>query len=597
MRIAIGKILALLSPSERRRGLLVLGMVIVMAFLEIVGVASVMPFLAVLSRPEMIDENPLLSWSYGISGVESVNGFLFILGVGAFSLIVFGAVFRIVTKYAMYRFTEMRRHSIGSRLLGVYLRQPYGFFLNRHSDDMAKSILSEVDQLVVHVLTPGFNILANSVVAFAIVLFLIVVDPMLALIVGSTIGGCYAMIYLGVRGLLGRIGRDRTVANRQRFTSAGEAIRGIKDIKLLGREDIYLRRFSEPSRRFAGHQAVSMTAAEVPKYLIEAIGFGGILGLALYLMIMRDGIDQVLPLLGLYAIAGYRLLPAAQHIYAGVSKLRFGMAAVDEVYSDIVLQKNRQERLPTVPEPLVPSISIALEDVSYIYPGGTKGALCDINMVIPVGMTVGIIGGTGAGKTTAVDLLLGLLSPTSGALKVDGVPIADGEVRAWQRSLGYVPQDIFLFDASIMENIAFGVDVQDIDIEAVERAAKAAQLHDFITKDLPMGYSTGVGERGVRLSGGQRQRIGIARALYYDPPVLVLDEATSALDTATEVAVMEAVRSLRGRKTIIMIAHRLTTVEQCDRIFLLKDGKVQAEGDYGSLYATEPELRRLAGTS
>lgn len=595
MNTALRKILALLSPSERRRGLFVVGLMIVMAFLEIVGAASVMPFLAVLARPEVIDEQPLLGWFYRISGVDSINNFLIVLGIGAFALIIFSAVFRIITKFAIYRFTEMRRHSIGSRLLEAYLKQQYSFFMSRHSDDMAKSILSEVDQLVALVLTPAFNILANAVVAVAIVILLIVVDPMLALIVGGTIGGSYALIYMAVRGLLGRTGQERATANSQRFTAAGDAISGIKEIKLLGREQVYLRRFSEPSRRFSSRQAISMTAAEVPKYLIEAVGFGGILGLALYLMIKGDGIGQALPLLGLYAISGYRLLPAAQQIYSGVAKLRFGMPAVDEVYSDIVSYGGGAKEVLTTPEPIVPLASIALEDVSYTYPGAERPALQNMNMVIPVGASVGIIGGTGAGKTTTVDLLLGLLSPTTGSLRVDGTEISAGNVRAWQRSVGYVSQEIFLFDASIMGNIAFGVDPERIDMEAVERAAKAAQLHDFIVNELPMGYRTGVGERGVRLSGGQRQRIGIARALYSDPPVLVLDEATSALDTATESAVMEAVRSLHGKKTIIMIAHRLKTVEQCDRIFLLKDGKVWAEGDFGSLYANEPELRRLAG--
>lgn len=588
----IRKAVALLTPRERWRGGLVLLMALVMACLETAGVASVMPFLAVLASPEMIQENPALRWAYDTGGFESTDRFLIALGIGAFVVTVLGALFRILTRYAMHRFTEMRRHSVGSRLLGTYLRRPYAFFLQRHSMDLVKSILSEVDELVMNVLKPVLNAAAYAVIVLALIILLVVMDPVLAVVVGVGIGGTYVLIYVGVQGYLGRIGNDRALANRERFTTAGEALGGIKAIKVLGRESAYLTRFQGPSRRFARHQATNVTVSEVPKYVIEAIGFGGVIALALYLLVTREDLGRVLPLLGLYTVAGYRLLPAAQQIYSSVSRLKYGAAAVEDIHLDL----SEEESAPDVEAeaPLAPREEIRLEGVSFAYPEASTHALTDVTLSIPVGTSVGFVGTTGAGKTTAVDLLLGLLTPERGSITVDGTPVGPANRRAWQASIGYVPQDIFLTDSSVTENIALGVDAPDIDHAAVERAARVAQVHDFITDELPEGYATTVGEKGMRLSGGQLQRIGIARALYRDPPVLLFDEATSALDTTTEAAVMKAVEALHGKKTIVIVSHRLSTVEKCDCVAVFEHGRVKAMGPYHELMRLESGPHPLA---
>jgi ABC-type multidrug transport system fused ATPase/permease subunit len=335
---------------------------------------------------------------------------------------------------------------------------------------------------------------------------------------------------------------------------------GIKEIKLLGREQAYLDRFHGPSVRNAKHQGTNQTLAEVPKYLIEGVAFGGILALALYLHSTRANLGEVLPVLGLYAFAGYRLMPAAQTIYQGVARLRFGSAVIDDVYADLHGHKPQSREDAASTDRIVPRSSIALRDVNFAFPGAERPALKGMNLEIPVGAKVGIVGTTGSGKTTTVDLILGLLRPTEGGLMVDDQLITASNLRAWQRSLGYVPQEIFLNDATVAQNIAFGIPVGKIDHSQVERAARMAELHDFVTQEMPEGYHTMVGERGVRLSGGQRQRIGIARALYHQPEVLILDEATSALDGFTENIVMEAVHNLGVRKTVILVAHRLSTV-------------------------------------
>ncbi|MCC5870332.1 MAG: ABC transporter ATP-binding protein [Gammaproteobacteria bacterium] len=589
------KTLSLLTPKEKRRGALVMVMVIVMAVFETAGVASVIPFLAVLGDPDMVHTNPVLAAVYDTFSFQSVDAFLFALGAAAFGLILFSAMFRIFTHYAMNRFIEMRRHSISKRLLETYLRQPYEFFLDRHSSDMSKSILSEVDQLVSKVFRPGLQMVAYSVVLLSIVMLLLVVDPLIALGVAGVVGGSYAAIFLVVRPVLSRLGLERRRANKERFEAAGEALGGIKDIKLLGRELAYLQRFHGPSVRQASTQASNQTISQVPKFLIEAIGFGGILVLALVLMATQGGatgggLGQVLPMLGLYAFAGYRMLPAAQHIYAGMAKLRFGAAAVDGVCEDLHQREQLAEIHKRAPQALRLEKQITLAQISYTYPNAQKPALEEIHITVPVGSSLGIIGTTGSGKTTLVDLLLGLLRPSEGAIIVDGNAVTSANLRAWQQTLGYVPQEIFLTDTTVAENIALGLPRGKIDRQQVERCARMAQAHNFITSQLPQGYDTLVGERGVRLSGGQRQRIGIARALYHMPDVLVFDEATSALDTITEKAVMEAIESLSSHKTIILIAHRLSTVMNCDQVVLLEQGRLVDQGRYTDLVESRAGL-------
>jgi ABC-type multidrug transport system fused ATPase/permease subunit len=306
------------------------------------------------------------------------------------------------------------------------------------------------------------------------------------------------------------------------------------------------------------------------------------------------GLGGVLPVLGLYAFAGYRMLPAAQQVYQGIAQLRFGSAAVNMVYNDLHRRASLAEIHKTAPAPMQPKREIALDQVTYHYPKATQPALLDINLTIPMGSSVGLVGSTGAGKTTLVDVILGLLRPTEGAITVEGEPVTDANLRAWQAALGYVPQDIFLTDATVTENIAFGIDPEQTDPVQVERCARMAQVHDFVTQEMPQGYDTIVGERGVRLSGGQRQRIGIARALYHDPDILIFDEATSALDTVTERALMEAIDALHHQKTIILIAHRLSTVRQCDQVVLLENGQVTTASSFEELEAQSQQFRAMA---
>jgi len=311
----------------------------------------------------------------------------------------------------------------------------------------------------------------------------------------------------------------------------------------------------------------------------------------LYLMAQSGSFASALPIIALYAFAGYRLMPALQQIYGALTSLRFAGPALDALHQDLM---SLQPAGPNTQQPAMPlTQAITLNNIVYRYPNAATPTLKSISLSIPAKSTVGLVGTTGSGKTTTVDLILGLLDAQEGTLAIDGQPITDHNKRAWQRAIGYVPQQIYLADDSVAANIAFGIEPEQIDLAAVERAAKIANLHEFVISDLPQGYATTVGERGVRLSGGQRQRIGIARALYHNPQVLILDEATSALDNLTEQAVMEAVHNLGHEITIILIAHRLSTVRECDQIFLLEKGELKGSGIYDELTASSQQFKAM----
>ena len=534
----------------------------------------------------------------GALGFTDTQSFLIFLGVACFALLVVSAAIRTAGLFFVNRFAVMRTHTIALRLLETNLRRPYEYFLSRNTGDMAKSMLSEVTLLVSQVFQPATNLLAQSVLLVVLLTLLIAVDPVVALTMICVLALCYALIYLSIRSFLEQAGRERAVANNQRFRITSEALGGVKVAKLLGRERYYVARFAAASRKFAQLQALSTTLSQVPRFTIEAVAFGGIILLTLGLMLhYRDhpggAIGQVLPLLGFYAFAGYRILPAIQGIYGSLTQIRFGLAAIDVVSADLA----ESDALPALPEaapaPIPFKKAVELRGVGYRYPQAKGRSLRDINLSIPHGSTLGVVGSTGAGKTTLIDLLLGLIEPETGEMRVDGTPITRQNVRAWQADLGYVPQDIFLTDASIAENIAFGLPKAKVDMARVREAARLAQILDFVEADVPLGFDTQVGERGVRLSGGQRQRIGIARALYNDPGIIVFDEATSALDNLTEQEVVRAINALTGTKTIVLIAHRISTVRNCDQIMVLDHGRCAGLGSFDSLYQDNAAFRQL----
>lgn len=543
-------------------------LVVLMAGVEMMGVLSITPFLSVLGRPEVIEENPLLRRAYEAFSFDNSRQFMIALGLVSIALVISSSIFKTVTQHLLNRFVHLQRHSLSTRLLSRYLNQPYEFFLTRNPAELSKNVLSEVDQLMFDVVQPMSNLVAQGAVILAMGLLVFLYDPLMAMGVVGVLALLYGTIYGVVRARLGRIGSERRRANGQRYQACNEVLGGIKDVKVTHSAGAYQQKFSKASRQFSRHSAANETLNQSPLYLVETVGYSGLILIAMLLLLRSNDIAHVLPALGLYGFAAYRMLPAAQIVYRGIARLKFSSASLEAIYQDLML--------PGAPEseagdPLSVKKEIRLRDITYAYPSSPdRHVFRNFDLVIPANTSVGIVGRSGAGKTTLMDILLGLLEPQTGCLTVDGVPVNPGNVATWQRSVGYVPQHIYLADASIKENIAFGVPPEKIDMAAVKHAAKTAQIHDFVINDLADGYDTSIGDRGVRLSGGQCQRLGIARALYRGPSALFLDEATSALDLETEIAFNESVRSLSGKITIVVISHKETALEGCDIIIHVK---------------------------
>lgn len=589
------KVFSLLDAREQRRFWLLTILMVFVAMIDVVGVSSLLLLLNVLANPSTISSNPILSSINEILGFQSVFSFQIALALIVTVVIVFGLFIKGFGTYAIVRFCFMRGAAIATRLLGGYLNQPYAWFLERNSSEIGKNVLSEVDAVVSRVLTPLLRLTANAFVVLATISFLLIVDPMVTLLSSVVLGGSYAMIYLRLRGKMYRTGEEMMAALAQRFRISQEATGGIKDVKLLDLEAAYTGQFENAAGKSARAMIRAGIISELPRFLLEAITFGGLLGLVLMLLFRSDGnIAGIIPTLGVFAFSIMRLLPALQQIYNGLATIRGGVPVLDTIVRDYAASGASAVPSQTRTKGLGMSHELVLSNLSFKYASAERPALSGLNLTIPARTTIGIVGGTGAGKTTLIDIILGLLSPDSGEIRADGTAITPQNLRAWQKTLGYVPQAIYLTDDTIAANIAFGVPKDAINRAAVEYAARAAALHDFVVSDLPQGYDTVVGERGVRLSGGQRQRIGIARALYRAPSLLIMDEATSALDNITERVVMEAVQNIRSDTTIIMIAHRLSTVRDCDRIFLMEKGQIAAAGTYDELVQGNATFRAMA---
>jgi ABC-type multidrug transport system fused ATPase/permease subunit len=589
------KIFSLLDARERKQFWLLTVLMVFVALVEVIGISAVLLLLNVLAEPSTITEQRALSALYEGLGFESTFAFQVALAGVIMAVVLFGIAIKAASSYVALRFATMRAYSISSRLLSTYLHQPYSWFLERNSSEVGKNVLNEADNLVGRVITPALKLVANLFLVIAIAAFLIIVDPVVTLMSAGMLSVSYALIYLRLRERLRRAGGEMMDSFGERFRIAQEAMGGIKDVKLLGLEDSYIGLYKGAAQRSARASARLGIMLEMPRFSLEAIAFGTLLTLVLLLLLRNDGdIASTVPILGIFALSVMRLLPALQQIYHGLASIQGGRDILDTITADCAEASLMRHVSVEARTPLRLARSLELSKVGFAYASAGRSALHGIDLTIPARNTVGIVGGTGAGKTTLVDLILGLLTPDEGEIRVDGLPVTGENLRAWQQTLGYVPQAIFLTDDTIASNIAFGVPKDEIDMVAVERAARAAALHDFVATDLAAGYSTVVGERGVRLSGGQRQRIGIARALYRNPSLLIMDEATSALDNITERVVMEAVQNIRADKTIILIAHRLTTVRNCDLIFLMDHGRVVAQGTYDELVASNETFRRMA---
>jgi ABC-type bacteriocin/lantibiotic exporter with double-glycine peptidase domain len=557
------------TPLDKRKLLLVLALVMIMALIEAAGVVSIMPFLAVLSNPKVIESNALFKNLYDFFSSDTPQQFIMYMGLVSLVVVVASTCVKILTQYALNRFSSLQRHYFSTRLLKIYLHQNYEFFIQRNSSTLIKNILSEVDQLIATMIIPSLNLISSSVVLLSMIGILLVYDPVMAISTAGVLGGFYFSIYWLVRKKLDHIGKSFTEANSKRYLSCQEALGGIKDVIINDAKQGYIDIFDQYSRIFARHLATRDTLGQIPLYIIETVGYSCLIILAIILVMSGKDVSHILPVLGLYGFAAYRMLPAAQNIYRSITQIRFSQQAFTALQPEFSLD-HREEVIPTLSSAIKFQKEIQIEGLGFAYPNRLdQPVLQDFNLTIGKNSSIGIVGKSGSGKSTLMDIMLGLLQPQSGRILVDGIELMPDHWSSWRSIVGYVPQYIYLADKTVAENIAFGVANDKIDMQAVKFAAQQAQIDDFITQQLSYGYETMVGERGVMLSGGQRQRIGIARALYKNPQILFMDEATSALDMETEAAVNEAIQSLSGQKTMVIIAHRESAVAKCDRILQL----------------------------
>jgi ABC-type bacteriocin/lantibiotic exporter with double-glycine peptidase domain len=578
------KLLFLLTPAEQKHLGLLIGMILVMAILDTIGVASIMPFVLVLTNPDIIQTNIFLNAAYTKLGFENPEQFLFALGILVFVILLISLAFKAIATYMQLNFTMTPEYSIGKRLVESYLHQPYSWFLSRNSADLGQTILSQVHLVIQNGFVPMINLISQSTAVIVLITFLIYIDPKLTLIVGLTLIAAYVFISKVIQDRLVRIGTEVVKANQRRFSAISEIFGAFKEVKVGMLEQTCIQRFSDPTRIFVRHHVIMEIIKQLPRFFLETIFFGAMLLVALYFIKQSGSFARAISIIALYAFAGYRLIPALQQIYGSITQLRFVGPALNVLHAELM---SLQPAHPSSSQNIgALNKAITLKHIHYSYPNAPKATIKDLSLTIPAKSIVGFIGVTGSGKTTTVDLIMGLLKAQKGTLAVDGQAVTEHNSRTWQRSIGYVPQQIYLADDTVAANIAFGVEAKDIDQEAIERSAKIANLNDFIVNEMPQQYQTIVGEHGARLSGGQRQRIAIARALYHNPKILILDEATSALDNLTEQVVMEAIKKLKHEITIILIAHRLSTVKDCDIIFLLEKGELKAQGTLEELTQT-----------
>ena len=577
------KLLHLLSPGQGRTAIALLGLMLVGMVIETVGIGLVIPAVTVITRGDLASDFPALApWLRRLGNPSHeklvVGSMLTLVGVAAVKALFLG-----FCAWWSARFTFGLQADLSRRLFAGYLRQPYAFHLQRNSAQLIRNTIRQVDQIRA-VMQVSLELVAEILVLFGVSALLMAVEPIGTLwVVGTLSVACWGFQRL-TRDRLLRWGVARQLHEGLRIQHLQQGLGGVKDVKLLGREADFVGQYDRhnaENARIGRHQA---TLEKLPRLWFELLAVLGLTVLILVMIGQGKSLEALLPTLGLFAAAAFRVLPSITRVLSSVQNVRITLPVIDNLYSEFVLVESGSPSREDRPLPF--RSTLALDEVTFRYAAAEAHALEGVSLSIRRGSSVGFIGATGCGKSTLVDVVLGLLTPEAGVVRVDGVNIQTS-LRGWQDQIGYVPQSIFLTDDTLRRNVAFGLSDEEIDESAVARAVDAAQLDAFVD-ELPDGLDTVVGERGVRLSGGQRQRIGIARALYHDPAVLVLDEATSSLDVDTERQVMAAVNALQGDKTLLIVAHRLSTVEHCDHLFRLERGRLVEEGEVSATLGTSP---------
>jgi ABC-type multidrug transport system fused ATPase/permease subunit len=584
----------ILTPRQRRWVLGAQLLSIVMAFSTIAGIASIAPFFAVLGDPKLVDETALLHWLYTYFQFPDRRNFEVALGLGFMAIVFVANVINVAGSSLMARLAWWIGTDLQSVLFGEYLARPYAFHAATHSAVLFKNVIYETSRTTNEVLENVFLLITNIVTAMFIILTVILLNPAAAVAMIGALAGGYIVIYLAVRNRLLHAGRIQSLLFTEQTRIVNESLGAIKEILVLRIQKFFRDAFERSSYAFARSAIHTELIARSPKHVMECVAVVGLVLLALVADNRAKGIGPWLGQLTFLGFAAYRLLPTLQQAFGSVVKIRGGHAGFLSIVTDLRLARARKHGDNSVDAAWQgrPRHEIRLKNVSFTYESRQKPAASEVSLRIPARGAVGFVGANGSGKTTLIDLIAGLLVPTSGHIEVDQIILGADNRMAWQSRIAYVPQNIVLLDTTIAGNVALGIPDAMIDRARLLEAASLAQLDEYVST-LPGGYGHMVGERGVKLSGGQRQRIGIARALYTDASVLILDEATNSLDGLTEQELMTTLLRLRGRYTIILVAHRLSTVRACDVIFELNQGRISGSGTYGELLRDSETFRQL----
>ncbi|MCB5288500.1 MAG: ABC transporter ATP-binding protein/permease [Candidatus Cloacimonetes bacterium] len=587
-------IISILNKEQRREYYYLQFFVVLTAIAEILSLASIGPFMALVGNIDLVDQNGIINSIYLYFELNNPMQFLFITGLLVLLLLFLSAIISIYTITKLSFFAARTGAEIGDSLYDYYLNKDYLFHTQTSSSYLIKQIATEVSRVTDNVLQPYVQINARIIATLFISTAVFLYNPLVAVSGLTLFFISYYILFFAVKGRLLRNGLNISDVSKKRFLLMNEGFGSIKDVKILNRQEYFISQFKRSGEVFSEAYGSSNSLYNMPRYIMEFIVYSGMVSLVLVLISNSNGdLSEVLPVLAVFGMAAFKLLPSFQQIYSGAAQIKSNISAFESIKKDILSSRINENNKNYVEEYISGEGDIFVNNVSFTYPNESSAALNEINLTIPKNSVIGIVGSSGSGKSTLLDILLGLIKPTSGDVYCSGRKIENKNLKSWQKKIGYVPQNIFIKDGNITENIAFGLLLEQVDEKKLSNAIELSQLQEWVDT-LPNGLMTELGEKGIQMSGGQRQRIGIARALYENAEYLFFDEATSALDGRTENLIMNAIDNISGSKTIIMIAHRINTVMNCDVIYMIESGRVVDKGTYSYLIENNEHFKKMA---